>query len=63
MEETFFFFNSCEYISVIQPSGRVVLWTGKLPVLSNSKIKSSQLLLVAVYMLKGRQLELSSLDE
>lgn len=57
------FLNSCDYISVIQPSGRVFLWTGKLPVLSSSEIKSSQLLLTSVYILKDRQLQLSSLYE
>lgn len=65
MEKThfssFIFLNSCDYILVIQPSGRIFLWTGKPPVFNNSEIKSSQLLLMAVYILKDRQLELSAL--
>lgn len=58
------FLNSCDYVSVIHPTGRVFLWTEKVPVLSNSEIKSSQLSLMVVYILKCRQLELfSSLQE
>lgn len=57
-ENTFLLFlNSCDYISVIHPSGRVFLWTEKVPVLSKSEIKSSQLPLMLVYILKCRQLE------